>query len=91
MIICIDVRCPSGHVHEVFLPKEQATVTCPQEGCNEVAERIISPVRTRLDPRDSGFPGARMKWQKQREERMKIERKAVENHGPGADWDVARR
>lgn len=91
MIICFDVTCPDGHTNEVFEDSETQEVSCPQPGCNEVATRIISPVRTHLDPRDSGFPGARMKWMKTREQRMKLEQKAVENHGPGAEWDVARR
>lgn len=91
MIICVDISCPAGHTTEVFVERDVKSMECPVDGCNEVAERIISPVRCNLDPCSGDFPGATMKWQSQREERMKQERKAVEQHGPGADWDVAGR
>lgn len=90
MILCVDVKCPEGHVNEVFIDKTLKTVTCPQPGCNEVAERIISPVRCSLDPCSGDFPGATMKWQQQREQRMALENKAAEKHGPDARWDVAK-
>lgn len=91
MIICIDVQCPSGHTHEVFINNKVKTTECPQEGCNEVAERIISPVRCNLDPCSGDFPGATIKWSKNREQKMAQERKTVENHGSAALWDVDKR
>lgn len=90
MIMCLDVKCPSGHVSEVFMDNKSKTIACPQDGCNEVAERIISPVRSSLDPTSGDFPGATMKWMDQRKNQMARERKAVEKHGPDAAWDVAR-
>jgi hypothetical protein len=90
VIICVDVKCPSGHVNEVFIDSNSKNTDCPQEGCTEVAERIISPVRSKLDPCSGDFPGATMKWIAGRERQMARERKAVEQHGQGAEWDVAR-
>jgi hypothetical protein len=31
-----------------------------------------------------------MKWNRQRKERMAQERKAIERHGEGAEWDISR-
>lgn len=90
MRIIVDVKCPSGHVNEQYIDNTIRKVDCPQEGCNEVAERIISPVRCSLDPCSGDFPGETSKWLKSRENQMRRERKAIENHGPGAEWDVSR-
>lgn len=90
MILCVDVKCSAGHVNEVFIDSKSKSVDCPQAECTEVAERIISPVRTSLDPCSGDFPGATMKWIKTRESQMARERKAVANHGPGAEWDLKR-
>lgn len=90
MIICIDVTCEAGHTTEVFVDSKMTTMECPVEGCEEQAKRIISPVRTSLDPISGDYPGATMKWMANREKQMAVERKAVARHGPEAAWDVAR-
>jgi hypothetical protein len=41
-----------------------------------MAQRIISPVRCSLDHISGEFPGATMKWAKQRQQKIKLERKA---------------
>ena len=74
----------------MFIDSKAMSVPCPSTGCNEVAERIISPVRSKLDVTSGDYPGATMKWMRQRKERMAQERKAVERHGEGAEWDIAR-
>lgn len=90
MYLCVDVKCPSGHVNETYIDSKLKSCECPQEGCTEVAERIISPVRSSLDPTTGAFPGATMKWMETRNRQMARERKAVERHGPKGAWDVAR-
>ena len=90
MIYCVDVQCSEGHIHEVFIDSKSTKTECPEPGCNRVAERIISPVRSKLDPTSGDYPGATIKWQKDREQQMARERKAVEKHGEGAEWDIAR-
>lgn len=87
MIICVDVTCHSGHTNEVFIDSKIKTITCPQEGCTEDADRIISPVRSNLDPCSGDFPGATMKWESKRKQKMAQERKTVANHGREAVWD----
>jgi len=90
MIFCVDVKCPDGHVSEVFIDSKASSTNCPQPGCNLVAERIVSPVRSKLDVTSGDYPGATMKWNRQRKERMARERKAIERHGEGAEWDISR-
>ena len=87
MIRCFDVKCPSGHINEVFLDDKDRETDCPQEGCTEVAGRVISPVRSYLDPCSGDFPGSTMKWEKTRKQQMARERKITDNHGPDAVWD----
>jgi hypothetical protein len=39
-------------------------------------KKIISPVRSKLDPLSGDFLGATVKWMKNREQKLKQERKA---------------
>jgi hypothetical protein len=83
-----DFKCTDGHVTEQFVDDKVEKSTCRQ--CGKPASRIISPVRSSLDPISGSFPKATNKWVKNREQRMKIERKAIDNHGADAAWDVAK-
>jgi len=41
-----------------------------------MAKKLISPVRTKLDPISGDFMGATRKWERNREQKLKQERKA---------------
>jgi hypothetical protein len=75
-MILFDFVCEAGHSTESLVSREVKEIDCPQ--CNQVARRIISPVRCSLDPTSGHFPGATEKWIKNREEKMKLERKAAD-------------
>jgi Zn finger protein HypA/HybF involved in hydrogenase expression len=63
----IDVRCGScGHVQEEFGHLTDA-FRCGE--CGGESERIISPVRCALEGVSGDFPGAAIKWAKDRTKR----------------------
>ncbi len=69
----IDFRCDNGHTTEKFISSEVTEIECPE--CSLMARKIISPVRSLLDPISGDFAGATMKWARDRERKMKKERK----------------
>ena len=68
-----DFKCPNGHVTEHFLSNDIDVTRCD---CGEEARKVISPVKSVLDPISVGFAGATMKWAKDRERKIQQERKA---------------
>jgi len=48
---------------------------CPE--CGETSSKIISATKTVLDPISGSFPGATMKWARDREQKIKRERKVA--------------
>ena len=71
-----DFQCPDGHKAEAFVDSEVRSLPCFQ--CGLFAERIVSPVRSMLDPISGDFPGATMKWAKNRQETIKRERRTTD-------------
>ena len=68
-----DFRCyDCGIAAEHFVENDTDTVAC--QSCGGVATKIISPVSFTLEGVSGSFPGAHMKWEKRREEKMKQER-----------------
>jgi hypothetical protein len=84
-----EFKCEDGHISEQLANDDVYTSTCRE--CDKPATRLISAVRVNLDPISGDFPKATNKWVKNREQRMKLERKAVDNHGSDAAWDIAKR
>jgi hypothetical protein len=68
-----DFKCDSDHVTEKLVKSDTTDIECPV--CGNKALRQISAVRTKLDPISGDFPGATMRWAKQREQQIKHERK----------------
>ena len=73
MRMLFDFRCSEGHTAEHFTTKDTSEVSCLI--CGKPANRIISPVRSVLDPISGDFLGATRKWAKHREQQIKKERK----------------
>jgi len=48
----------------------------PCSDCDLISKKIISPVRSALDPISGDFMGATAKWEKMRRQKMQQERKA---------------
>lgn len=75
-----DFTCDScGHTHERYVDVNCRTDTCPK--CGSTAKRIISPVRSKLDGTDPGFPDAYDKWARVHEQQARIERKRNAEQG----------
>jgi putative FmdB family regulatory protein len=70
-----DFQCEEGHIHEAFVKTDEDR-PCPDCGGN--SSKVISAPRVVLDPISGAFPGATMKWAKDRQQKIKQERKVAE-------------
>jgi hypothetical protein len=64
--------CPDGHVTEKFIDEEVRETDC--SACDATATKMISAVQCSLDPISGDWPGATMKWAKNRQDQIKRER-----------------
>jgi len=83
MRIIYDFKCPDGHTTESLVNREDKTAKCKE--CGATAQRIISPIRSKLDPISGDFPGETIRWLNKREKQMKQEQRQIDNHGK-VDW-----
>ena len=74
MRIMIEFKCEDGHVNERFV--DSSTTHIPCLDCDKIARRIVSAVRSKLDPLSGDFMGATRQWEKNREQKLQQERKA---------------
>jgi hypothetical protein len=74
MRLLFDFRCPDNHITEALVNSEDTEHQCGL--CSKMAQKIISPVRCSLEHISGEFPGATIKWAKQRQQKIKLERKA---------------
>lgn len=89
MKVLNDFECSDNHVTEQFVNSEITESTCTY--CGKPATRRLCAPRIRLEGITGHFPGAAIRWENTRKKRMQFEQKAIDNHGPDASWDVARR
>jgi|TARA_R110000822_G_scaffold43512_2_gene117365 hypothetical protein len=75
-MMLFDFKCGRDHVTEKLVKSDVKEITCPV--CKNKALRQISAVRSKLDHISGDFPGATMKWARQREQQIKHERKTSE-------------
>jgi hypothetical protein len=68
-----DFKCPDGHIKEYFVSDDIELTRCE---CGKDAKKVISPIRSVLEPHSGDFAGATMKWARDRERKIKQERKA---------------
>jgi len=78
-IRAFDFRCVAGHVSEHFVEAETRAVQCPD--CDQLALRLISAPRAKLEGITGAFPSAAGKWAQNRESHMVKERHNKEEHG----------
>lgn len=71
-----DFICEDGHSQENLVSDEVTKLTC--EVCGKEAQRQISAPRINLEPYSGIYPSATSKWERNRAEKMKIERKRNE-------------
>lgn len=74
-----DFKCPAGHMTEALVEDWTQNHFCGV--CGEVASRIISPVRIKLDGCSGDFPSATRKWERDLAEATKIAEKRLADHG----------
>ena len=74
MALLFDFECSGGHIEEKLVSSDTREIRCPH--CNKIAKRIQSPVRSALEPMSGDFLGATEKWARQREQKLKQERRA---------------
>ncbi len=61
MLILFDFKCEEcDTIDEYVVPAHTHAVTC--KVCGSHSKRMISPVRSKLDGLDAGFPDAYDKW-----------------------------
>ena len=69
MLILFDFKCTKcDHVHEKLVNRNKRGFKiqdCPK--CDGVAERVLSPIRCKLEGHSGDFPGAALKWERQHE------------------------
>ena len=68
-----EFKCADNHVSEALVSTDVTAHPC--KTCGLEAQRIVSAVRSRLDAISGDFPGATIKWAKNREKQIKHERK----------------
>lgn len=73
MLKRFDFRCDNNHVSELWVESEDRP-TCPI--CDGELTKLLSKPTVSLDPISGSFPGATMKWAKDREKKIQKERKA---------------
>ena len=73
MRLLFDFQCSDNHVTEAYVSSDVTEHPCGS--CANTAQRIISPVRSKLDAISGDFPGATMKWAKNRQKQIEHERK----------------
>lgn len=71
-----EFKCDENHLQVKLVSDEVTKLTC--EVCGKEAQRIISPPRINLEPFSGDHPSATSKWERNRAEKMKIERKRNE-------------
>jgi hypothetical protein len=69
-----EYRCKEGHTQDRYTDSECTSVPCLD--CGNKAERIISAVRSKLDPISGDFEAATRKWMRNRSQKLQQERKA---------------
>ena len=71
-----EFRCEAEHLQERLVSDEVTKLPC--EVCGKESLRIISAPRINLEPYSGTFIGATAKWERNRAEKMKQERKRNE-------------
>ena len=69
-----EYRCEDGHTNERYTDSECTHIPCLD--CDKIARRIVSAVRSKLDPLSGDFMGATRQWEKNRAQKLQQERKA---------------
>ena len=77
--LIFEFMCPAGHVSEALVESDVRARDC--DVCGKQATRIVSAVRSALDPISGHFPGATMTWERTRGQQMAKEQKSVREHG----------
>lgn len=78
--IIFEFRCPEGHRSEKLVDSSVRQIDCPD--CRQSSTRVVSCAGPMLEVVSGDFPGATMKWARDRQKKIKAERRETELHGP---------
>lgn len=73
MALLFDFKCSNGHTTESLVSSDTTAIRC---SCGEEATKVISPVRSAIDPIRGDSWKATKKWATAREQKRQQERKA---------------
>ncbi len=74
MIRVFDFTCSScGYTEEKFVKSDNRVASCSK--CNHQSNRQLATPRSKLDPLSGDFAGETIKWARQRQKQIEIERK----------------
>ena len=68
-----DYQCPEGHVTEQFVNDINQLLSCST--CGAITKRLVSTPTINLEGCTGAFPGAALKWDKKRQEKMAQEKR----------------
>lgn len=74
MALLFDFKCDKGHVNERMAKPDCTHMPCLD--CDGMSKKLIPAVRSKLDPLSGDFIGATDKWIRNRQQKLKQERKA---------------
>lgn len=74
-----DFKCEQNHVTESFVDETVKEIQCSE--CDGKATRIISPTGIYLEPFSGLHPQATERWERNRAEKLRLERKQKADHG----------
>lgn len=66
-------KCEESHITESFVDETVKEIKCYE--CDGKATRIISPPRIYLEPFSGDHPSASDRWERNRAEKLRLERK----------------
>jgi len=67
--------CVEGHITDAYIDSETRITKCIE--CGNSASRIISTPMVKLEGVTGAFPGAAMRWEQKRNEKIKAEKRSA--------------
>ena len=68
-----EFKCENSHITESFVDETVKEIQCGE--CDEKATRIISPTGIYLEPFSGLYPSASDRWERNRAEKLRLEKK----------------
>jgi len=72
--LLFDFRCEDDHMTERFVSTDTLDIPCSV--CGKLSKKVLTPPRIKLCPIYGDSPAATRKWEKNRAQKLALERKA---------------